>query len=278
MLQFSFVCFSLCRLPVQELPEIKTKIRSIGAKPHKVQAAWRSRVMNLVTRHSAREGAEKVKVATGTKGVRLSAYYFMRGLDHGLQFVCGGLSAFALRPGSMALLKRSERRYMVDAKRKCPFEVPPHVVQKRCCVINDRTKATRFELALPKANEVLSLLGLFGDEGPRDLPAFWHLPAKFRALGFMDPLHRVSRDMCEAATHSNMWAMVLDTTCCLNCDHKPFLSDANFARSVEAISLYMDQADASDELFLAFFEPICKAQNLKAMDYSSPEQMKAMCS
>ena len=161
------------------------------------------------------EASKKIKKdGDSGKAPRLAALHFMKALDHAFSFVVGGLKTFA-STGSVPVLKPGEVRYVVDRKRPCPFAVPSHVKQLRSCNYNVDTKQALYDVKLSERGG--SLCCFHYDEGPKDLPVFWYLPhVGFRCVGLNDPLHRVGRDMYEAATEADMWGMILDSTAVLN--------------------------------------------------------------
>ena len=145
--------------------------------------------------------------------------HFIKAIDHSLAFISKGLAEYAARP-TVLKLTASQKRYTTSRKRACPFDVPEGVPQLRSCVFDVDSKETKLYLVVPPNGLRLPMLCLIGDEGPRDLPAFWYLPGiGYRIVSFMDPLHRTGRDMYEGANCSGMWCVVLDTTAVLNLDH-----------------------------------------------------------
>ena len=148
--------------------------------------------------------------------------HFIKAIDHSLSFISKGLAECKAVPNVLKL-SPSQKRYMTPRKRPCPFNVPDGIPQLRSCVYDVDTKETKLDLVLPSDGKPLPMLALVGDEGPRDLPAFWYLPGiGYRIVSFMDPLHRSGRDMYEGANCSGMWCVVLDTTAVLNFHHVPF--------------------------------------------------------
>lgn len=228
---------------------------------------------SFLQKHRVADGAAKVRgdAASGRRP-RIAAYHFLRGIDHGLSFVVGGLKKFESRKVA-GLLADGEERRSVPRKRKLPFEVPAGIKQTESCVVHEATKRSRHDIPDDLVADMSPpSLALFGDEGPRDLPAFWFLPSQgFRVLPQMDVLHRCPRDLKEAAKESGNWAMILDTTAVLNYDHGPFLSEANFHKSLEAVKEYVLMADPQDELFLRIFEPLCRSRGDVPPDFGSVE-------
>ena len=164
--------------------------------------------------------------------------HFLRGIVHALIPVVGGLNTLK-GLGTVPILTKDEERYFKPRKRPLPFGVPEGVPNLRSCVYNKLTKTARFDMTVPENPKSSPLCVFHFDEGPKDLPAFWYLPAKgYRVLPLNDVLHRTSRDMGDAAKASGNWSMVLDTSAALNYDHGPFMSCANFAKNVEAAEDY----------------------------------------
>ena len=95
-------------------------------------------------------------------------------------------------------------------------------------VCGTQKKDGNWDIPNRMVRHVGSVLTLFGDEGPKDLPVYWFLMRFYRAIFMHDPLHRCPRDMQAAAKESDIWAMVLDTTSVVNYDHGPFQSCTNF--------------------------------------------------
>ena len=63
-----------------------------------------------------------------------------------------------------------------------------------------------------------------------------------------DPLHRTSRDLCDAAHQCDAWNMILDTTTVLNYDHGLYLACANFNKCIEAADMYCSMVSPDDDL------------------------------
>ena len=220
------------------------------------------------------EASKKIKKdGDSGKAPRLAALHFMKALDHAFSFVVGGLKTFA-STGSVPVLKPGEVRYVVDRKRPCPFAVPSHVKQLRSCNYNVDTKQALYDVKLSERGG--SLCCFHYDEGPKDLPVFWYLPhVGFRCVGLNDPLHRVGRDMYEAATEADMWGMILDSTAVLNWDHGPYLSAANFRKSVEVAERSMAVGHCDDEVWALVFPGICEDDgDDQCADYGSNEHAK----
>ena len=55
--------------------------------------------------------------------------------------------------------------------------------------------------------------------------------------------------MYEAASESDMWAMILDTTAVLNWDHGPYLSAAHFKMSVELAGKRLAVGNCDDDVW-----------------------------
>ena len=200
--------------------------------------------------------------------------HFIKGIDHSLSFISKGLAEYKALPHVLKL-SPSQRRYMTSRKRPCPFNVPAGIPQLRSCVYDVDSKQTKFDLVLPSDGKPLPVLALIGDEGPRDLPAFWYLPGiGYRLVSFMDPLHRTGRDMYGAAAECGMWGVVLDTTAVLNFDHGPFLSSANFQKHVESGKLFSAIADVDDDLIALVFEGLCEDIGDFPADYGSRDHIK----
>ena len=187
------------------------------------------------------------KYADSGKATRLAVLHCMKALDHALGLVVGGLNTFASL-GSVPILKPSEIRCVADRKRPCPFPFPSHVKQVRSCKCNVDSQKASWEVKISERGG--SCCVFHYDEGPRDLPVFWYLPhVGFRTIGFNDPLHTVGRDMYEAASESDMWAMVLDTTAVLNWDHGPYLSASNFKRSAYLAERSLAVGNCDDDVW-----------------------------
>lgn len=123
------------------------------------------------------------------------------------------------------------------------------------------------------------LLSIWGDEGPRDTPAFWFLSARsFRALFFFDPLHRITRDLALAAKSADMWAMLLDTTICLNWDQNPFHSQGWWQVAMEGAADFCAVADPNDDLFVQCYENICADRNDRSSVVGSEEHYRSVFS
>ena len=156
-----------------------------------------------------------------------------------------------------------------------PFYVPEGVPQSRSCVFDVVSKETKFDLVMPPNGLRLPMLCLIGDEGPRDLQAFWYLPGiGYRIVSFMDPLHRTRRDMYEGANCSGMWCVVLDTTAVLNVDHGHFLSSASFVKHKDSADWFSSIADVDDDLIAIVFEGLCGDANDFPADYGSRAHIK----
>ena len=200
--------------------------------------------------------------------------HFIKAIDHSLSFISKGLAEYKALP-HVLMLSPSQTRYMTPRKRPCPFEVPDGIPQLRSCVYDVDSKTTKFDLVLPSDSNRLPVLALIGDEGPRDLPAFWYLPGiGYRLVSFMDPLHRTGRDMYSAASCCGMWSVVLDTTAVLNFDHGPFLSSANFQKHKESGDLFSSVADADDDLIALVFEGLCEDIGDFPADYGSRDHIR----
>ena len=117
-----------------------------------------------------------------------------------------------------------------------------------------RKKKGYWDIPNRMVRHVGSVLTLFGDEGPKDLPVYWFLMRFYRAIFMHDPLHRCPRDMQAAAKESNNWAMVLDTTSVVNYDHGPFQSCTNFQKLLECIEHYCDTAPDDCDLLDALID------------------------
>ena len=98
--------------------------------------------------------------------------HFMRGIDHALGCVVGGLKTFKTS-GVAPTLCANETRYMQERKRKLDG-VPPNVPQLRSTVWNRDTKVAKWDLP---GNNVGSCLALVGDEGLKDYLVFLYFPA-----------------------------------------------------------------------------------------------------
>ena len=121
----------------------------------------------------------------------------------------------------------------------------PGVKRLRSVVTNTEKGTSRFDGPFDEDREV-SGMNMIGDEGPKDIPAFWYLPSKgFRVVPNHDPLHKIARDMYQAADNSDNWTMILDTTVALNFEHAPFLSNRNFTRGKDALLAYANVQTAT---------------------------------
>ena len=220
---------------------------------------------------------DKVKAAKSSANknglVRVHAFNTMVGIDHAFQEVGSGLSVFA-STGTVPILGPSEERYMVLRTKQCKFEVPEGVVQLRSCVVNKETGITRYDLPYSPEISAFSVLKIVGDEGPKDLPVFYFLPAKgYRVVFFNDILHRCPRDMYGAAAASNNWGMILDTSAVCNYDHAPFLSLENFEKAKEAVLFFVSNACADDELLGELFEDMCDEDEDHPADFGTREHV-----
>ena len=95
------------------------------------------------------------------------------------------------------------------------------------------------------------LVCIHADEGPKDNPIAWFLPANgFRIWVFMDPLHKCPRDLYAAAVASANWNMVLDTTYAINFYGGPFKSKAHWHQARDAADDFVAKATEDDVILL----------------------------
>ena len=59
--------------------------------------------------------------------------------------------------------------------------------------------------------------------------------------------------MYEAASESDMWAMILDTTAVLNWDHGPYLSAAICKRSLDLAERSLAVGNCDDDVWASVF-------------------------
>ena len=177
--------------------------------------------------------------------------HFIKAMDHAMSFVFGGLATWKYHQ-SVPLLSASDIRYCTPSKRKYPFSLPEGVPSLRSCTYNVDNKLAKYDLDF---KPTIPCLCLHYDEGPKDLPAFWYLPAmKYRVLGWNDGLHRTSRDMQEAAKYSDVRHAIQDTTAALNYDRGPFLSQANFQKSVELATHFVNVSSPDCDLWCSLID------------------------
>ena len=169
----------------------------------------------------------------------------------------GGLKAIYEEKKSRSMpLKRHEKRYEVKDERPDP-ECPVGVEKKRVCIYDENTKRTRFEV--PTFRMAYPLLSLNGDEGPKDLPLYYFLPANgYRFFFWNDPQHKTPRDMYWAAKENEVWTDILDVTYAINWESGPYRSCSWFCQSKENSSNWLASTDEDDDMLVFKYEEICK--------------------
>ena len=104
--------------------------------------------------------------------------------------------------------------------------------------MDTETKKRRFEV--PTFRKEHPLLLMHGDEGPKDLPCHYIMPANgFRWMFEYDPLHKIPRDMYWAAKAVGIWSDVLDVTYAMklgNCALSHMRVVSTGSEHVEALS------------------------------------------
>ena len=223
-----------------------------------------------------KDEASKVrdKKASG-KLIRRSAYNVGRALDHALSLAGSGLSRFSDEHAAVPLLKAGETRYYRPSKRAPDFDASDGVSWRRSCIWCPATKKARFDLPGSNDEKHHTVLALVADEGPKDSPLYNFLAAKkFRFVWLFDPLHRTQNDLRLAATQSDNWSMISDTSVVLNFDSGPFRSSENFGRMKEAIKEFASIGSVGDDLLMSYFEDMCKECNDIPTDFASDEHIE----
>ena len=191
-----------------------------------------------------------------------------------MQLTGTGLAKW-INNGSCRPLEKDEERYTRPPKTVFAHGSPPDgTVQLRSCVINNVTKAKRFDInwSVVAKHPILSFVA---DEGPRDSPFFYWASSFLRVFTVWDPLHRLPRDLYLTAERAGMWQMVLDTTGVLNWDHAPYNSLENFDKAVSGIREYVEKAGDNDELLLDTFEELLSdAGKPLPFEYGSREHLQ----
>lgn len=114
---------------------------------------------------------------------------------------------------------------MVSYPRGSDIALPDGIHKRRWRMRNTVTNARRVEATEYDGQQ--PVLTLVPDEGPKEYPLLWFLCASgFRVTWLPDPLHRVPRDLENAARENDNWAMMLDVTFLLNFNVAPFHSCA----------------------------------------------------
>ena len=123
------------------------------------------------------------------------------------------------------------------------------------------------------------LVCIHADEGPKDNPIAWFLPANgFRIWVFMDPLHKCPRDLYAAAVASANWNMVLDTTYAINFYGGPFKSKAHWHQARDAADDFVAKATEDDVILLFCYEEACKDEGPLPPDFGEEEHIKKFLS
>ena len=82
--------------------------------------------------------------------------------------------------------------------------------------------------------------------------------------------------MYEAASESDMWAMVLDTTAVLNWDHGPYLSAAHFKRSVDLAERSLAVGNCDDDVWAIGFLEYVKMMVMISVQTMAPMIMASV--
>lgn len=154
-------------------------------------------------------------------------------------------------------LKEGEVRYMVKDLRPFDGELADGAEKKRMCVKDAEKQTRRFEATEYEPRQ--PVLVLVPDEGPKEYPLLWFLGASgFRTVWLPDPLHRLPRDLEDAARECDCWAMILDLTYTMNFNTGPFRSCAWHEQLVQGLDDFVKAAGAQGELFVEMYCRICE--------------------
>lgn len=240
-----------CVGTLKVVPDWRGQLTKNGSWTKQSKVAWRQKLLAFLGK-SGVKAAEQQKKRGGLMVTKHANWYMICGLDQAISTVWGvGLRRF--------LPMRRVAPLPVGARRGfAAMDVLPDSVRDTSA---DRRKRAFIELADgTKTLECIwsghrDLLVLNLDCGSVGWPSRGWLAnvAGARVLRVLDPCHRHSNNVADAAIAAGLQVFRKEALALCNTNGGPWGEAANYQRWVESTLEYLDSTDSSDELFMAMY-------------------------